>query len=187
MVLRLNQIPLGNHREIQPQKGYIKYQGTLYAHKIYKKHMQMTQTHLQESWRQHLSQYNLRTTGQKKIPGQLVFGRDIIPPINQVAYCRYIHQRKQTQINKYLACENTTIIDHDYRVGDKVTKNIRSGYKYKTPFRGPYEVVQTWTNRTPTYKQKRLHTEQNSATSSLTIMQTQNKTSIEYEDISIKI
>ena len=29
---------------------------------------------------------------------------------------------------------------------------IRSVYKYKTLFRGPYEVFQTWTNRTFTLR-----------------------------------
>ena len=74
----------------------------------------------------------------------------MIPPINYIADWRYIRQSKQTQINKDVAWENTNIIDHDYRVGDKVTKKIRSAYKYETPFRGPFEVVQTCTNGTVT-------------------------------------
>ena len=60
-----------------------------------------------------------------KIPGQLVFGMYIILPINHVADWRYIRQRKQTQINKYLDRENTTRIDYDYRVGDKVLIYLR--------------------------------------------------------------
>ena len=28
----------------------------------------------------------------------------------------------------------------------------RSAYKYKTPFRGPYEIIQTWTNGTVTLR-----------------------------------
>ena len=83
-----------------------------------------------------------------KSPGQLVFGRDMILPINHVAYWRYIRQRKQTQINKDINHENTTIIDHDYIVGDKFMNKNRSAYKYETLFRGPYEIVQTWTNGT---------------------------------------
>ena len=34
-----------------------------------------------------------------------------------------IHQRKQTQINKYNICENNKRVDHDYKVGDKVMLN----------------------------------------------------------------
>ena len=58
--------------------------------------------------------------------GQLVFGRDMILTINHVADWRYIRQRKQKQINKYINRENNTRIDYNYRVGDKVTTNIRS-------------------------------------------------------------
>ena len=83
-----------------------------------------------------------------KSTGQIVFGRDMILPINHVAYWRYICERKQTQINKDINHENTTRIDHDYRVGDKFTNKNRSAYKYKTLFRGLYEIFQTWTNGT---------------------------------------
>ena len=54
-----------------------------------------------------------------KRPGQLVFCRDMILPINHVADWRYIHQRKKTQINKYVTRKKTTRIDQDHRVGDK--------------------------------------------------------------------
>ena len=62
---------------------------------------------------------------KEKIPGQLVFGRDIIPPTNHVADWRYTRQHKQMKINKDVARENTTKIDHDYRVGDKFTTKNR--------------------------------------------------------------
>ena len=39
-----------------------------------------------------------RTKG--KIPDQLVFGRDMIPPIDHIADWSYIRQRKQAQTNK---------------------------------------------------------------------------------------
>ena len=64
-----------------------------------------------------------------KILGQLVFGRDIILPNNHIADWGYICQNKQTQINKDVARENTTIIRYNYRIGDKFTKNVRSAYK----------------------------------------------------------
>ena len=83
---------------------------------------------------------------KEKIPGQLVFVRDMIPPINHVADWTYINQRKQTQINKDVNRGITTRIDHDYRVGDKIITRNRSAYKYEKPSRGPYEIVQTWTN-----------------------------------------
>ena len=57
-------------------------------------------------------------------------------------------QCKKTQIYKDVIRERTTRIDYDYRVGDQVLVGIRSAHKYKTPFKGPYETAQTWTNRT---------------------------------------
>ena len=65
-----------------------------------------------------------RTKG--KTPGQLFFVRDMILPINYVVDWRYNRQNKQTQINRYVTRENTTRINHDYRVGDKVATKNRS-------------------------------------------------------------
>ena len=68
-----------------------------------------------------------RTKG--KTPGQLLFVRDMIPPINHVVDWRYIRQRKKMKINKGLNRKNTTRIDYYSRVGDKVMTNMRSEYK----------------------------------------------------------
>ena len=87
-----------------------------------------------------------------KIPGQLVFGRDMILPINQVADCRYIRQRKQAQIYKDVIRENTTRIDHHCGVRDRVMKKSKSACKYETPFKGPYGIFHTWTNGTVTLR-----------------------------------
>ena len=46
------------------------------------------------------------------IPGQLVFGRDIIIPIKHTVGWLLICQRKQTKINKYNIRKNNIIIDH---------------------------------------------------------------------------
>ena len=89
---------------------------------------------------------------KEKILGQIVFGREMILPTNHVADWMYIYQHKQTQIYKYINRENTTIIDHDYRVGDEFMTKDRSAYKYETPFRGLYGIFQTWTNRTVTLR-----------------------------------
>ena len=48
---------------------------------------------------------------KEKITFQLVFGRYIIIPINNVSDWRYIRLCKHTQINKDVNRENTTIID----------------------------------------------------------------------------
>ena len=62
----------------------------------------------------------------------------MINPINNIADWRYICQYKQVQIYKYVIHENTTMNNHDSKVGDKVMT--------LTLFRGPYEIVHTWTN-----------------------------------------
>ena len=57
----------------------------------------------------------------KKSPSQLVFGRDMILPINNLANWRFIHQHKQAQIEEDLIQKNSTRTDHNYRVGDHIT------------------------------------------------------------------
>ena len=44
------------------------------------------------------SRYELHITGLKTNSGQLVSGRDMIRPINNIANCRLMLQRKQAQI-----------------------------------------------------------------------------------------
>ena len=58
-------------------------------------------------------------TNQKNT-GQLVFGQDMILPINHISIWRLIHQRKQAQIDKDVIRENSTRVDYDYRIGDWV-------------------------------------------------------------------
>ena len=87
-----------------------------------------------------------------KTLGQIVFGRDVILPINHVADWRYIPQRKQAQIYKDAIIENTTRIDYDYGLGDKVMEKNKSVYKYETLFKGPYVIFHTWTNKTVTLR-----------------------------------
>ena len=85
-----------------------------------------------------------------KSPGQLVFGQDTILPINHMANWIYIRQLKQAQIEKYIIRENSTIIEYNFRVGDQITLRKKSGYKYETRFKVPYEHFQTWTNGSAT-------------------------------------
>ena len=85
-----------------------------------------------------------------KSPGQLVFGQDMILPINHVADCKYIRQRKQAQIEIDAILKNSTIIDYDYIVEYQVMIKIKTTFKYENSFKGPYEIVQIWTNRSVT-------------------------------------
>ena len=43
----------------------------------------------------------------------------------------------ETGVNKDVIYENTTRIDHNYRVGDKFMIRTKSAYKYETPIKGP--------------------------------------------------
>ena len=61
-------------------------------------------------------------------------------------------------MNKDVSRENTTRIDHDYRVGDKVTTNMSSAYKYKSPLEARMKFsVHGQTGQSP-YEQAWLHT-----------------------------
>ena len=68
-------------------------------------------------------------TTEGKNTGLLVFGQDMIPPINHLSDWRYIRQCKQSQIEKYIIRENNTKINHEYIVGDKVLTRTKSAYK----------------------------------------------------------
>ena len=76
----------------------------------------------------------------------------MILPIAHVESWRYISQSKQEQIDKYVICNNSTRINQDYRVEYKFLIRTKSVYKYKKPFPGPCEVVQTWKNGTVTLR-----------------------------------
>ena len=81
---------------------------------------------------------------------QLVSGRDMILPINHLANWRLIRQRKQAQIDKDVIREKSTRVDYDYRIRDWVMVREKIDVKYEIPFKVPYEIFQTWTNRNVT-------------------------------------
>ena len=66
---------------------------------------------------------------KKGIQVQLVFGQDMILPINNIENWRYIHQQKQTQIEKDVIRENSTRTDYYYNIGDKVLVRRNQAYK----------------------------------------------------------
>ena len=57
------------------------------------------------------------------IPVQLVFGCDMILPIKHKVDRELICHQKQRHINKDNIRENIKIVDHNYKVGDKVILN----------------------------------------------------------------
>jgi hypothetical protein len=70
--------------------------------------------------------------------GQLVFGRDIVLPIQFQADWAQIKLKKQKRIDKSNEQENSTRLDQDYQVGDKMTQ----------PRTGPFEIIKVHTNGT---------------------------------------
>ena len=78
----------------------------------------------------------------------------MILPINHVADWRYIWHLKQAQINKDVINENTSRIDHNYRVVDNVMIKTKSAYKYRTSFKVPYENFYTCRNKTVTLRMR---------------------------------
>ena len=73
-------------------------------------------------------------TNQKR-PSQLVFGQDMILPINHMANWRFIRQHKQAQIDKDVIWENSTRVDHDYTIVYWVMVRKNNYFKYETPFK----------------------------------------------------
>ena len=88
-------------------------------------------------------------TTLKAMPGQLVFGRDMILPIKFEADWALIEQQKQNSINNSNLQENKSRVPHEYKVGDKVLLQ-KPGLlrKMTTPYSGPYEVSHVFTNGT---------------------------------------
>jgi len=96
--------------------------------------------------------YAIRSTYHTTLqasPGQLVFGRDMLLPVEFKANWAEIALRKQQIIAKSNARENSKRHEHQYRVGEKVLLE-RPGKlrKLSTPRQGPYEVVEVGTNGT---------------------------------------
>jgi transposase InsO family protein len=82
-------------------------------------------------------------------PGQLVFGRDMVLPIQFQADWARIKLRKQGTIDKSNAQENAKRIDHDYQVGDKVLlEKPGINRKMAQPRTGPFEIIKVHTNGT---------------------------------------
>jgi hypothetical protein len=92
--------------------------------------------------------YAIRSTFHttfKATPAQLVFGRDMVLPINFVADWGEIERQRQKEMARYNKRVNASRINHDYKVGDKVLlkqpdKHLR---KLEAPRTGPHTVIST--------------------------------------------
>jgi cleavage and polyadenylation specificity factor subunit 1 len=82
-------------------------------------------------------------------PGQVVFGRDMMLPIEIQTNWALIAERQKAAIAKNNARENSKRIAHNYQVGDKVLLTLPGiRRKLSTPCEGPFEVIATHTNGT---------------------------------------
>ena len=96
--------------------------------------------------------YAIRSTYHTTLeatPAELVFGRNMLLPIQFKADWEAIRARRQELINASNRRENSKRIPHDYAVGDKVSKK-RPGILPKLRRRrdGPYTVTKVYTNGT---------------------------------------
>ena len=94
--------------------------------------------------------YAIRSTYHTTLqatPAQLVFGRDMIYPIQYIAEWDIIRKRKQALIDKNNERENSKRVDFDYIVGQRVLLiHMDLQRKLDDPTSGPFKIVQTHTN-----------------------------------------
>ena len=85
----------------------------------------------------------------KASPAQLVFNRDMLLNVKFIADWEMIRLRKQEDVDKNNARENSLRVDHDYHIGDKVLVTDRDIHrKLNCPTKGPYNIIQIYTNGT---------------------------------------
>ena len=82
------------------------------------------------------------------MPGQLIFGRDMILNMQYLADWTVIKAHKQQLICKNNIIENSKCIPHQYKVGDMVMLENHHVNKYEQLYNGPYLVMQVNTNGT---------------------------------------
>ena len=87
-------------------------------------------------------------TTLRAMPGQLIFGRDMILNTQYLADWTAIKAHKQQLIHKNNIIENSKRIPHQYKVGDMVMLENHHANKYEQPYKGPYLVTQVNTNGT---------------------------------------
>ena len=80
-------------------------------------------------------------------PGQLVFGRDMMLPIQHIADWQHTKDRKQKLINKNNERKNAAKRAHcDHKVGDKVLFCTPDPNKMELPREGPHPMPQAHTD-----------------------------------------
>ena len=80
------------------------------------------------------------------IPGQLIFGRDMILNTSFIADWEAIRLRKQKIIDNKNQIENKNRKLHIYRIRDNVLVRNKNENNHEEPYIGPYPITRVWTN-----------------------------------------
>ena len=75
------------------------------------------------------------------MPGQLIFGRDMILNMQYLADWTVIKAGKQELIHKNNIIENSKCIPHQYKERDEVMLENHCMNKYEQPYKGPYLIT----------------------------------------------
>ena len=83
---------------------------------------------------------------------QLVLFEDMILPVKQWANHNLIRQLNKAFFNYNNFWKSMSRIDYDYQGKGKIIIIKKETYNYKTPYKGPYEIIQCCTKSTLTLK-----------------------------------
>ena len=88
-------------------------------------------------------------------PGELVFGRNMLLPVNAPADWEKVRQRKQKAIARSNRRENAKRAEHTYQKGGWATvKRPGAARKLCAPKEGPFQVAKHHDNGTVTYERE---------------------------------
>ena len=102
---------------------------------------------IEDPWTELLSSvaWAIRSTNHTTLnatPAQLVFGRDMIYPLQYTAEWDIIKKRKSESIQKSNVRENKKRIKYSYKIGDKILIKITDiQRKLDCPTKGPFEII----------------------------------------------
>ena len=86
-------------------------------------------------------------------PEQLIFNMDMIIPIKFAVEWDTMRKRKQEIIDKNNIRKNSTRIEHDFKVGNKILiKHTDLQHKLDSPMSGPFKIVEIHTNGTVSFQ-----------------------------------
>ena len=91
------------------------------------------------------------------MPGQLVFGQDMIFNIKYIANWETIQWNKQAIIAKNNKAENMKRIKYDNKINQKVMIEPQKPNKMMSPYEGPYTITTVWNNGTITVHKATKH------------------------------